>query len=145
MKSLFSPKDVVRVIGISYRQLQYWDKTDFIKPSAINLGKYRNYTFHELVQMKLAKSLRAANISIQKLRRVIDSVKDLLPRVSCPLADCSFLVDGEKVFVFNGDVLMDSDTTKSFFRFDVRALRDEVDRTFPEDEPAVRKRQSAAS
>ncbi len=134
MKSLFSPKDVVHVVGISYRQLQYWDKTDFIKPTAIQLGKYRNYTFQELVQMKLAKILREQHVSIQKLRKVIESVKDLLVRAGCPLSDCSFLIDGEKVLLFNGDVVMDSDSSRSFFRFDVKSLRQDIDRVFPDND-----------
>ncbi|MBI3892724.1 MAG: MerR family transcriptional regulator [Candidatus Wallbacteria bacterium] len=144
MKSLFSPKDVVSVVGISYRQLQYWDKTSFIKPSAIHMGKYRNYTFQELVQLKLAKILRESNVSIQKLRKVLESVKDLLPKVGCPLAECAFLIDGEKVLIFNGDVVMDPETSKQFFRFEVRALREEVDRIFP-DKDSVQLVRSAVS
>ena len=134
MKNLFSPKDVVSLVGISYRQLQYWDKTNFIKPSAIHMGKYRNYTFGDVVLMKLAKVLRESNMSIQKLRKVIESIKEMLPRIGCPLPDANFLVDGEKVFIFNGDVLMDNETTKTFFRFAVRGLREEVEKLFPEEE-----------
>lgn len=136
MKSLFTPKDVVSLIGISYRQLQYWDKTNFIRPSAIRMGKYRGYTFIELVEMKLAKLLREANVSIQKLRKTIESVKDLLPKVSCPLSEVSFLIEGEHVFIFNGDVVMDSETSKGMFRFEVRSLREEIDRIFPDQEAA---------
>ncbi|MBI4872477.1 MAG: MerR family transcriptional regulator [Candidatus Riflebacteria bacterium] len=128
MKSLFSPKDVVQICGISYRQLQYWDKTDFIKPSAVHAGRYRNYTFSEVVLMKLAKVLRENKVSIQRLRHVIESIKSMLPRVGCPLADCSLLVDGEKVFIFDGDVLMDAQSSRQFLRFDVRNLREEIDR-----------------
>lgn len=145
MKSLFSPKDVVKICGISYRQLQYWDKTNFIKPTAINRGKYRHYTFSEVVLMRLAKVLRQNRVSIQKLRHVIESIKSMLPDVGCPLTDCSFLVSGEKVFIFDGDVLMDPSTSESFLRFDIRNLREEIDRTFPVSEGALRLHTTAVS
>ncbi len=131
MKSLFTPKDVVRLIGISYRQLQYWDKTNFIRPTAIHMGKYRHYTFVELLQLKLAKVLREHSVSIQKLRRIINSIQELLAKATCPLVDCSFLFSGNKVFLFNGDVLMDAVTTDSFYRFDVRSLREDIDNLYP--------------
>ena len=54
---------------ISYRQIQYWDKTSFIKPSYRRRGKYRLYTFADLIQLRLAKMLRETNFSIQKLRK----------------------------------------------------------------------------
>ena len=137
MKNLFSPKDVVGIVGISYRQLQYWDKTNFIKPSAIHMGKYRNYTFGDVILMKLSKVLRENNMSIQKLRKVVESIRDMMPKVGCPLADCSFLVDGEKVFIFNGDVLMDTETSRAFFRFDINTLREEIERAFPAGESGL--------
>ena len=71
MKSTFTPKEVVKVIGISYRQIQYWDKTNFIRPSYRSHGKYRQYTFSDLVQMKVAKMLRDRDVSIQRLRKII--------------------------------------------------------------------------
>ena len=132
MKSFFTPKEVAKLIGISYRQIQYWDKTNFIKPSYRRRGKYRLYTFSDLIQLKVAKVLRETNISIQRLRKIIKSLKSLLPQVNHPLVDLTFLIEGERILVFNGVVLMSSKSNNNYVRFDVKSLRDEIDRTFPD-------------
>jgi DNA-binding transcriptional MerR regulator len=132
MKSFFTPKEVAKLIGISYRQIQYWDKTSFIKPSYRRRGKYRLYTFSDLIQLKVAKVLRETNISIQRLRKIIKSLKGLLPQVNHPLVDLTFLIEGERILVFNGIVLMSSKSTNNYVRFDVKSLRDEIDQTFPD-------------
>jgi len=132
MKSFFTPKEVAKLIGISYRQIQYWDKTNFIKPSYRRRGKYRLYTFADLLQLKVAKVLRESEFSIQRLRKTIKSLKALLPQVGHPLVDLTFLIEGERILVFNGMVLMSSQSGQNYIRFDVRSLRDEIDRTFPD-------------
>jgi DNA-binding transcriptional MerR regulator len=132
MKSFFTPKEVAKLIGISYRQIQYWDKTSFIKPSYRRRGKYRLYTFADLIQLRLAKMLRETNFSIQRLRKTIKSLKSLLPQVSHPLVELTFLIEGERILVFNGVVLMNSKSGQNYIRFDVKSLREEIDRTFPD-------------
>lgn len=132
MKSFFTPKDVASIVGISYRQIQYWDKTSFIKPSYRRKGKYRLYTFSDLIQLKVAKTLRDHNFSIQRLRKTIKSLRSLLPQVSHPMVDLTFLIEGDRILVFNGEVLMNAISGQNYIRFDVSKLRDEVDRLFPE-------------
>lgn len=131
MKSFFTPKEVARVIDISYRQIQYWDKTSFIKPSYRRKSKYRLYTFTDLFQLKISKVLRQRGFSIQKLRKTIEALRSLLPQVSHPLIELTFLVDEDKILVFNGDVVMDEKATENYIKFRVRELREDVDRLFP--------------
>lgn len=132
MKSFFTPKDVATIVGISYRQIQYWDKTNFIKPSYRRKGKYRLYTFSDLIQLKVAKNLRDHNFSIQRLRKTIKSLRSLLPQVSNPMADLTFLIEGDRILVFNGEVLMNSISGQNYIRFDVAKLKGEVDQLFPD-------------
>lgn len=132
MKSFFTPKDVASIVGISYRQIQYWDKTNFIKPSYRRKGKYRLYTFSDLIQLKVAKTLRDHNFSIQRLRKTIKSLRSLLPQVNHPMVDLTFLIEGDRILVFNGEVLMNSISGQNYIRFDVSKLREEVERLFPE-------------
>ena len=134
MKSTFTPKEVVKIIGISYRQIQYWDKTNFIRPSYRSHGKYRQYTFSDLVQMKVAKLLRDRDVSIQRLRKIIKGLRDLLPRINFPLSECSLLIEGEKILVFHGDVLMDVPTSQNYVRFDARTLREQINELYADDD-----------
>ncbi len=132
MKSFFTPKEVAKIVGISYRQMQYWDKTNFIKPSYRRRGKYRLYTFTDLIQLKVAKTLRESQLSIQRLRKTIRSLKDLLPQVTHPLVELTFLIEGDRILVFNGEVLMNSISGQNYIRFDVRSLREEINTIYPD-------------
>lgn len=132
MKSFFTPKEVAQIVGISYRQIQYWDKTSFIRPSYRRRGKYRLYTFTDLIQLKVAKTLRNANFSIQRLRTTIKSLRSLLPQIRHPLVELTFLIDGDRILVFSGDVVMNASSGQNYIRFDVRSLRAEINRLFPD-------------
>ncbi|PCJ16144.1 MAG: hypothetical protein COB02_17045 [Candidatus Cloacimonadota bacterium] len=131
MKSFFTPKEVARIIDISYRQIQYWDKTNFIKPSYRRKSKYRLYTFTDLFQLKISKVLRKHGFSIQKLRTTIENLRKLLPQVNHPLIELTFLIDEHKILVFNGDVVMDEKAGESYIKFRVKNLRTEVDSIYP--------------
>ncbi len=132
LKSFFTPTEVARLIGISYRQIQYWDKTSFIKPSYRRRGRYRLYTFSDLVLLRIVKLQREHGASIQRLRRLIRSLKGLLPRFQHPLVEATFLMEGERVLIMSGDILMDPATAGSYIRFDVRSLCEEINKAFPD-------------
>lgn len=132
MKSYFTPKEVAKVVNISYRQMQYWDKTSFIRPSYRRRGKYRLYTFSDLIQLKMAKLLRDHSFSIQRLRKTIMGLKEILPRINHPLVELTFLVEGDRILVFNGEVLMNGVSKDKYIRFDVKDLRKQVDELFPD-------------
>ena len=52
---LFRARDVVEILGISRRQLQYWAQTDLVSPSARTPGGHARYSFDALVAPKAAK------------------------------------------------------------------------------------------
>ncbi len=137
MKSFFTPKEVAKLVNISYRQIQYWDKTNFIRPSYRRRGKYRLYTFSDLIQLKVARTLRDHDFSIQRLRKTIVSLKELLPQVTHPLVELTFLIEGDSILVFNGEVLMNAVSGQNYIRFDVKTLREEINTSFPEVLPAA--------
>ena len=132
VRSLDSIKEVAKLIGISYRQIQYWDKTSFIKPSYRRRGKYRLYTFSDLIQLKVAKTLREKSYSIQKLRKTIRSLKNMLPQVAHPFVELTFLIEGDRILVFNGDVLMNTVSGQAYIQINVQDLREEVEKLYPD-------------
>lgn len=131
MKSFFTPKDVMTVVGISYRQMQYWDKTNFIKPSYRRKGKYRLYTFCDLIQFKLAAFLRERDFSIQHLRKINKSLRHLMEQITFPLVEMTILVDKSNLMVLSGELLMNPFSKLHFIYFEVGDLRDDVDACFP--------------
>jgi DNA-binding transcriptional MerR regulator len=68
-----------KIVGITYRQLDYWTRTGLVEPSlqpAQGSGTQRLYSFNDLLQLKMIKNLIDAGASLQKVREAIDYVKN---------------------------------------------------------------------
>ena len=86
----FNTNDAQRLSGVSARRLQYWDETDFIRPSIAarkGRGWPRLYAFRDIVQLRVAALLRD-RLSLQALRRLKASLD-----VDAPFATVRFAVD----------------------------------------------------
>jgi DNA-binding transcriptional MerR regulator len=91
---------VCRLVGISYRQLDYWARTDLIKPSvqdARGSGSQRLYSFPDVVQLKVIKRLLDAGMSLKKIRQAVEILRQQL-RSDRPLADVTLLSDGSTIY-----------------------------------------------
>ena len=111
MKSFYTPNDVEAVVGLSYRQIQYWDTTGFIKPSYKKHGRYRCYSFEDLVQIEVVHKVRAAKVSIQKIRKsFLPSLRKLIKQATQPLVNyrISVLKSGT-VLMYTGDLIVEGD------------------------------------
>jgi DNA-binding transcriptional MerR regulator len=100
--SEFSTKTVAKIVGVTPRQLDYWADTNFIVPSVqtgAGRGKVRLYSFVDLVQVKVAKQLGDAGISLQKIRKAVATLRQYAPEIEKPLAAFEFISDGRDVFV----------------------------------------------
>ncbi len=98
----FNTNTVVKIAGLTIRQVDYWDRTHFIKPSlkeASGYGTSRLYSFIDLVQLKVAKTLIDKGVTLQKIRKAITYLKKNFPDIEKPLAEMRFLTDGETIFV----------------------------------------------
>jgi len=69
MQGLFTSLDVVRLTGISARQLQWWDERGIVVPS--RTGHRRVYTFEDLTEVAVICELRRKGFSLQRVRKVI--------------------------------------------------------------------------
>jgi DNA-binding transcriptional MerR regulator len=91
---------VCRLVGISYRQLDYWARTDLIKPSvqdARGSGSQRLYSFPDVVQLKVIKRLLDAGMSLKKIRQAVEILRQQL-QSDRPLADVTLLSDGSTIY-----------------------------------------------
>ena len=69
---------VCKIVGITYRQLDYWARTDLIRPSiadAKGSGTQRRYSYRDLVELKVIKNLLDAGVSLQLARRGIEYIR----------------------------------------------------------------------
>jgi len=88
---------VCRVVGITYRQLDYWATTGLVEPSvrdAEGSGSQRLYSFEDIVTLKVIKRLLDVGVSLQRIRRAIDYVRDR----GLSLRNLTLASDGESVY-----------------------------------------------
>jgi DNA-binding transcriptional MerR regulator len=77
----YSGKRAADIVGISYRQLDYWARTDLIRPSladAHGSGSRRRYTYRDLLELKLVKTLLDNGIKLESIRDAFSLMRDQL-------------------------------------------------------------------
>ncbi|WP_117215283.1 MerR family transcriptional regulator [Allorhizocola rhizosphaerae] len=85
-------------VGISYRQLDYWARTGLVVPSirdASGSGTQRLYSFRDLVVLKVVKRLLDAGVSLQNIRRAIETLRAY---GADDLATITLISDGTSVY-----------------------------------------------
>jgi DNA-binding transcriptional MerR regulator len=96
----FRAPHVCNLVGITYRQLDYWARTGLLKPSlkaAKGSGSQRLYSFGDVVQLKVVKRLLDAGMSLKKIRQAIEILRAQL-QLDQPLADVTLLSDGQTIY-----------------------------------------------
>ncbi|WP_055345882.1 MerR family transcriptional regulator [Propionibacterium freudenreichii] len=86
------------VTGISYRQLDYWARTGLVVPgirAAGGSGTQRLYSFHDILLLKVVKSLLDAGISLQQIRQAINHLRE---RGDNDMSGITLMSDGVSVY-----------------------------------------------
>jgi DNA-binding transcriptional MerR regulator len=71
--------EVVKLVGVTYRQLDYWARTGLVKPSirdATGSGTQRLYGFRDLVLLRSIKHLLDTGVTLQKIRKAVDFLRE---------------------------------------------------------------------
>jgi DNA-binding transcriptional MerR regulator len=99
---------VCKIVGITYRQLDYWARTDLVRPSindANGSGTQRLYSYRDLVELKVVKRLLDAGISLQAARKAIEYLRTQLGE---DVAAAHLVIDGTRtVLARTGDQIVD--------------------------------------
>lgn len=101
----FRAPQVCKLVGISYRQLDYWARTKLIVPSlqqAKGSGSQRLYSFSDVVQLKVIKRLLDAGMSLMKIRSAVEILRQQLDSEQ-PLADVTLLSDGQTIYAAHSE------------------------------------------
>ena len=125
-RDLYRASDVVQIVKISRRQLQYWAQTDLIRPSARTPGGHGRYTFEDLVALKAAKRLIDAGVSVQRIRKSIRVLQRTLPTVQRPLTELILVATGDVLLAFKDGTAFDAISGQEWV-FEVAAFQREVE------------------
>ncbi|HEY5890619.1 MAG TPA: MerR family transcriptional regulator [Acidimicrobiia bacterium] len=96
---------VCNLVGITYRQLDYWARTDLISPSlqrAAGSGSQRLYSFSDVVQLKVIKRLLDAGMSLKKIRQAVEILREQMES-DRPLGDVTLLSDGQTIYAAHSE------------------------------------------
>lgn len=96
---------VCKLVGITYRQLDYWARTSLLVPSlqpASGSGSQRLYSFTDVVQLKVIKRLLDAGMSLKKIRSAVEILKEQMDSDQ-PLADVTLLSDGQTIYAAHSE------------------------------------------
>ena len=72
--------EVIKIADITYRQLDYWARTDLVTPSvrdAHGSGTQRLYSFQDLLTLKVIKNLLDTGVSLQRVRKAVEHLQSM--------------------------------------------------------------------
>jgi DNA-binding transcriptional MerR regulator len=103
----FSGPQVCTLVGITYRQLDYWARTGLLTPSiasAKGSGTKRRYSYHDVLEVKVIKQLLDAGVSLQRARQAVECLRDNL---GVDLASASLILTSSTsvLAMSNGDIV----------------------------------------
>jgi DNA-binding transcriptional MerR regulator len=98
---------VCTIVGITYRQLDYWARTDLIRPSiadARGSGSQRRYSYTDLLDLKVIKNLLDAGVSLRSARKAIAYLR----QQGGDIATANLVLNGSRsVLVRTGEEIVD--------------------------------------
>ena len=86
------------VVGITYRQLDYWARTELVVPSvrpAGGSGTSRLYGFRDILELKIVKRLLDTGVSLQQIRTAVEHLRR---RGTTDLSQVTLMSDGASVY-----------------------------------------------
>jgi DNA-binding transcriptional MerR regulator len=127
----YSPAQVAKVTGLSTYMIDYLCRTHLVTPSGNDSrgrGRVRQYTFPDIVLLRVVAKLLNQGISVLGFRKSFLSAKKRQANVRELLARRYLVTDGVSVFLQNQGVLERIDTGQLSFAFvlDLAPIRDEV-------------------
>ncbi len=96
-------KRAAEIAGITYRQLDYWARTDLVMPSlarATGSGSRRLYSYRDLLELRAVKSLLDAGIRLDLVREVFAYLTDQLDE---DVTQVNLVISGSSVMVRTGE------------------------------------------
>jgi DNA-binding transcriptional MerR regulator len=99
----YSGKKAAEIVGISYRQLDYWARTDLVRPSvadAAGSGSRRQYSYGDLLELKVIKSMLDAGIKLESVREAFAFLREQL---GTDIASAQLVIGGGSAILVRDD------------------------------------------
>ena len=99
----FRGAEVCSLVGITYRQLDYWARTGLLRPSitdATGSGSQRRYSYGDVLELKVIKRLLDAGLKLQQARQAVECLRGDL---GADLASAQLVLAGTRSVLAHSD------------------------------------------
>ena len=108
----YSREDVLRILRLPIKQLAAWEKAGLIVCA-------QEYSFDELVQLRMLRDLAATRISVKSIRRSVDAMQKVSGMTN-PLLESAAVRQGSRVAFRQWGALVDPMTRQMAFNFELK-------------------------
>ena len=120
----FSTEDVQRILGLTGKQLDYWDRLRLVSPQKEQGNRF--YDFRDLISLRTVKQLVENGVPANRLRRALAVLREKLAHVHAPLAELRVLSDGKDIVVENEGARLEPLSGQFVLNFEIRELGEKV-------------------
>lgn len=99
----YSGQRTAEIVGITYRQLDYWARTNLVRPTladAKGSGSRRRYSYRDLLELKAIKRLLDAGIKLELVRDVFSYMRENLGE---DITSANLVIQGNKTVLIQTD------------------------------------------
>lgn len=132
LTELYSVREAAKVFGMTEARLRYWMQTGIVAASVRQGGRFY-YTFRDLVMLKAARDMMAAQLSMPAMRKHLLTLAQLLRDLGTG-AHVRVCCDGETLVAVQGDRAYDPPSGKIMVAFSLASLREHVAETLSDRE-----------
>ncbi len=118
----YTVREVSAMLGLSAAQIRSYANRGFLRPERGARGELR-FGFHDLVILRTANELAAANVPQRKVRRVLQRLREQLPD-GRSLTGVRIAADGDRVIVSDGAAVWNPESGQVLFDFSVEELQE---------------------
>ena len=120
----FSPEETQRIVGLTGKQLDYWDRLRLVSPRKEQGSRF--YDFGDLIGLRTVKQLVEEGVPANRLRRALAALREKLAQVHAPLAELRVLSDGKGIVVERGGARLEPLSGQFVLNFETRELQERV-------------------
>jgi tetratricopeptide (TPR) repeat protein len=120
----FSPENVQRILGLTAKQLDYWDRLRLVSPQKEQENRF--YDFRDLIGLRTVKQLIEEGVPANRLRRALTALREKLVQVQAPLTELRILSDGKDVVVERHGARLEPLSGQFLLNFETRDLGEKV-------------------
>ncbi|MBI4463017.1 MAG: tetratricopeptide repeat protein [Acidobacteria bacterium] len=120
----FTRREVVRILGVSDRQLHYWERLGLVRPQARWGEKF--YSFQDLISLRTVRQLTQARVPARRLRRALEALGRQLSAVEVPLTELRIRSNGRNIVVEHGGQSLEPLTGQLLLDFKTRELGEKI-------------------